>query len=65
MQTQKLLNNNPTFLKKIYKTKSNKNEDVFENNLINKIKKAEEQIKNGEVVSADIVFKELRQKYDY
>ena len=36
-----------------------------EKNLIEKLKKAEEQIKNGEVTDADIVFKEMREKYGY
>jgi len=38
---------------------------IFEMNLIGKLKKAEEQIKNGEVIDADIVFAEMREKYGY
>ena len=35
------------------------------NGLIEKLKKAEEQISNGEVVDAEEVFEEMRKKYDY
>lgn len=38
---------------------------IFEMNLIDRLKRAEEQIENGEVTDADIVFKEMRQKYGY
>ena len=38
---------------------------MFEINLVQKLKRAEEQIKNNEVVDADIVFKEMRAKYGY
>ena len=38
---------------------------LFEINLIEKLKEAEEQIKNGEVIDADSVFKEMREKYGY
>ena len=38
---------------------------MLENNLIEKLKKAEEQIKNGEVIDADAVFEEMREKYGY
>lgn len=38
---------------------------IFEMNLIERLKKAEEQIKNGEVTDANIVFKEMREKYGY
>lgn len=34
-------------------------------NLIDKLKKAEEQIKNGEVINAEMVFSEMRKKYGY
>ena len=34
-------------------------------NIIDKLKKAEEQIQNGEVVDAEVVFSEMRQKYGY
>ena len=33
--------------------------------LFEKLKKAEEQIENGEVTDADIVFSEMREKYGY
>lgn len=43
-----------------------KNKTVtFSKEIINKLKKAEEEIDNGEGISADVVFKELRQKYGY
>ena len=38
---------------------------MLENNLIEKLKKAEEQIKNGEVIDAEAVFEEMREKYGY
>ena len=38
---------------------------MLENNLIEKLKKAEEQIINGEVLEADAVFEEMREKYGY
>lgn len=38
---------------------------IFEMNLVEKLKNAEQQIKNGEVIDADIVFKEMRSKYGY
>lgn len=34
-------------------------------NIIDKLKKAEKQIKNGEVVEASAVFLEMRKKYGY
>ena len=34
-------------------------------NIIDKLKKAEEQIQKGEVIDADVVFSEMRQKYGY
>ena len=33
--------------------------------IVNKLKKSEEEIERGEGIEADIFFKELRQKYDY
>lgn len=46
--------------------KTNFNEGtVKDTNLIQKLKKAEEQIKNGEVTDADKIFKEMREKYGY
>jgi PHD/YefM family antitoxin component YafN of YafNO toxin-antitoxin module len=38
---------------------------IIEKNLIDKLKKAEEQIKNGEVTKAENVFAEMRSKYGY
>lgn len=38
---------------------------ICEHELIKKLKRAEEQIKNGEVIEGDIVFKEMREKYEY
>lgn len=38
---------------------------IFEMNLIEKLKKAEKQIKNGEVTDANTVFAEMRAKYGY
>lgn len=38
---------------------------MFEINLVQKLKRAEEQIKNNEVVDADLVFEEMRAKYEY
>ena len=38
---------------------------MCEYELIEKLKKAEEQISNGEVVDAEEVFEEMRRKYDY
>ena len=34
-------------------------------NIVDKLKQAEEQIKNGEVINAEIVFSEMRKKYGY
>ena len=45
-------------LKTVRKTKDNELLKLY-----NKLKIAEEQIKNGEVIEADIVFKEMRDKY--
>ena len=36
-----------------------------EERLIQKLKKAEEQIKKGDIEDADLVFKEMREKYEY
>ena len=38
---------------------------MLENNLVEKLKKAEKQIANGEVIDADAVFEEMREKYGY
>lgn len=38
---------------------------MFEINLVQKLKRAEEQIKNNEVIDADLAFKEMRAKYGY
>ncbi len=47
-------------IKKIISKKYKKEE-----RLIQKLKKAEEQIKNGDIEDADLVFKEMREKYEY
>ena len=36
---------------------------LMQERLIEKIKKSEEQIKNGQVIDADIVIAELKEKY--
>ena len=36
-----------------------------EKNIIEKLKRSEKQIKNGDVIEANLVFKELREKYGY
>jgi len=38
---------------------------MLENNLIEKLKIAERHIINGEVIEADAVFEEMRDKYGY
>lgn len=38
---------------------------ILESNLVEKLKKAEEQIEKGEVIEGDIVFAEMREKYEY
>lgn len=38
---------------------------MCELDLIEKLKKAEKQIENGETVDAEVVFKEMREKYEY
>ena len=38
---------------------------VLKNDIIEKLKKSEKEIENGEGIDADIVFRELRQKYGY
>lgn len=43
----------------------NMEEYKMKEDIINKLKKSEEEIERGEGISADIFFKELRQKYDY
>lgn len=43
----------------------NMEEYKMKEDIMNKLKKSEEEIERGEGISADIFFKELRQKYDY
>lgn len=43
----------------------NKMRNSAEEELIKHLKKAEEEMERGEGIEADIVFKELRQKYGY
>lgn len=38
---------------------------MLENNLIEKLKRAEEQIERGEITDAEAVFEEMREKYGY
>ena len=38
---------------------------IFEMNFIARLKKGEEQIKNGEVTDATLVFEEMKAKYEY
>ncbi|MCI8962059.1 MAG: type II toxin-antitoxin system Phd/YefM family antitoxin [Clostridia bacterium] len=38
---------------------------IFEINFIERLKKAEEQIKNDEVTDVEVVFKKMREKYGY
>ena len=38
---------------------------MLEEDLIEKLKIAQEQIENGEVIDSDEVFKEMRKKYGY
>ena len=42
--------------------KNNMNKNNIEN-FINRLKRGEDQIINGEVTDADIVFKEMKEKY--
>lgn len=41
------------------------NKKIMKKDLIAKLKKAEEEIENGEGIEADEAFRELRQKYGY
>ncbi len=43
----------------------NYNQQKKNNEIIEKLKQAEEEIERGEGIEADIAFKELRQKYGY
>lgn len=43
----------------------NMEEYKMKEDIINKLKKSEEEIERGEVIDIDVAFKELRQKYDY
>ena len=40
-------------------------EKILQKDIIEKLKKSEEEIKKGEGMKSDIVFKELREKYGY
>ena len=40
-------------------------EKMLKKDIIEKLQKSEEEIKNGKGINADIVFKELRDKYEY
>ena len=39
--------------------------NIFELNLKEKLKNAEKEIKEGKVVCSEVVFAEMREKYDY
>lgn len=41
------------------------NKKIWKEDLIKKLKESEEEIEKGEGIEADVVFKELRQKYGY
>ncbi len=41
------------------------NEKKIKNEIINKLKKSEKEIENGEGIDAEVAFKELRHKYGY
>lgn len=53
------------YIQDIKKIISKKYKKEKEEKLIQKLKKAEEQIKNGDIEDADLVFKEMREKYEY
>lgn len=38
---------------------------ILKNEIIDKLKKSEEEIREGKGIEADLVFEELRQKYEY
>ena len=40
-------------------------EKMLKKDIIEKLQKSEEEIKNGKGINADTVFKELRDKYEY
>ena len=40
-------------------------EKILKENVIEKLKKSEKEVENGEGVDADLVFNELKEKYDY
>lgn len=44
-------------------TKSVEQRKLFEERLVKKLQRSEEQIKSGQVVDADIVLQELKEKY--
>ena len=49
---------------KFPKYKKNTN-SFFTEEIIEKLKQSEREIENGELVPAEVVFKEMRQKYGY
>lgn len=51
---------------KLIRKRPQKAKDKFlTSEIVEKLKQSEKEIERGEVVSADIVFKELREKYGY
>ena len=51
-----------TSMKELFSTKAT---EKNMKDIVNKLKKSEEEIERGEGIEADIFFRELRQKYDY
>ena len=74
-ELEKTLNEENVIEESIVVKRKNKNDVVIislddykkylETNLFEKLKKAEDQIENGEVTDADVVFSEMREKYGY
>ena len=74
-ELEKTLNEENVIDESIVVKRKNKNDVVIislddykkylEVNLFEKLKKAEKQIENGEVTDADVVFSEMREKYEY
>ena len=52
-------------MNKITNVKNIKTENSLDEEIIQKLKIAEEEIKRGDGIDIDIVFKEMRQKYGY
>ena len=52
-------------MRKITNIKNLRLKDNSKKEIIEKLKKAEEEIERGEGIESDVFFKELRQKYGY